>query len=249
MFRLFDCPRDVEIALRGQIMSIIRVESYNKRHCVLLKPKEYYLQSGITATTLLNTTAWFACFLHFTDNYSPFMDIIKLCSDVGYTVTIDHCEIPEDIQFLKMSPVENIHGEYYAVLNLGVILRASGVSRGDLPGKGPIAQRALDFQSGIMNGMLQPIINHDLHHLNPRTTSVHRKLSEVSNLFAHLDYDGVIRHEYTTEALTRRYRLSLDTELPEFVHSLRHSGLFHTVYNTSVDKILNKDYSLNCPLE
>jgi hypothetical protein len=249
MFRLFDCPKDVETALIGQIMSTIRVESYNKRHCVLLKPKEYYLQSGITATTLLNTTAWFACFLHFVDNYHPFLDVIKLCSDVGYTVTSDHCEMPEDIQFLKMSPTQSIDGQYYAVLNLGVILRASGVCRGDLPGKGPIAQRALDFQSGIMNGMLQPIINADLHHLNPKTTTELCDLSQVSNLFAHLKYKGLTPHEFTTEALTRRYRLSPDIELPEFVHSLRNAALFHTIYNTSVDKILNKDYSLNCPVE
>jgi len=249
MFKLFDCPKDVEIALRGQIMSTIRVQSYNKKHCVLLKPKEYYLQSGITATTLLNTTAWFACFLHMSEHYHPFLDIVKLCADVGYTVTVDHCEIPEDIQFLKMSPVENIHGQYFAVLNLGVILRASGVCRGYLPERGPIDQRALAFQSGIMNGMLRPIVNRDLQHLNPKTSHDVVDLSQVSNLFTHLNYRHVPIHEYTTEALTRRYRLSPDIELPEFCYQLRHSRLFSTSYSTSIDKILSKDYSLNCPLE
>lgn len=246
-FDIFKCPADVRAALIKQILSPIRVKDKWSKDMVILKPLEMYLQSGITITTVINVTAWLLCFTHLAITHCDAMeDIERRVRECGYLVTTANCDKFEDLQFLKMSPTMDVNGIYHAVLNLGVIFRSSGVCRGDLPGRGDIRKRAADFQSSLMNGMLLPIDNETLGHLNPGTTTTVTDPSLYSSSLYLTQFHNSARYAYSDEALFRRYDL-LPWELAELQYVCRNVGCMQTVYSSAVGKILLKDYGLDLP--
>lgn len=117
---------------------------------------EPHLLSGSTLTTLINNLACTTvgeCLNSCTDytliGGEP-VAMIAAVAECGYDVTMEKCERPEDIQFLKNSPILTTSDEYRPMLNLGVLLRATGICRGDLPGRGDINQRAAYFQQQLL---------------------------------------------------------------------------------------------------
>jgi len=250
MFNTFRVPKEYKKALLGQIRSPIRIDSPHKEMKeppIIIHPTELYLQSGITITTLMNTFAWMACFLNIRKILHITIDSIqKSCEELGYITTIEENLIPEDITFLKANPVLcTCHNEYQPVMNLGVIYRASGVCRRDLPGrrKTPIHERATTFQSQLMNGLTCTIDNTIISTLNPGKSSV---VTIVSNAQRNNLHTGKV-HSYSNDNLFRRYRAT-----PEEIDTLTiHShiqGFGTTTYDPLVSKILTKDYGLRTPI-
>lgn len=245
LFAAFRCPEEIRKALMLQVMAPIRIHNpHNRRETILLRPTEPYLQSGITITTVLNVLAWYTI-AHSFEMHA--LEPVSSAREVGYIVEYQPCSKFQELQFLKMSPMLDSTGQWRAVLNLGVILRASGTCRGDLPGRGPIGPRALQFQSALMNGLLSTIDYPPLSPLNPRTTTEVLDLRKVGGVLQFLELTGSERHSYNREQFYQRYSLSGD-EIAEFEGLTNQLGLGMTVYSHVVAKVLTADYGLSVPL-
>lgn len=170
----------------------------------------------------------------------------------GYIVTgfkgDDLCRKPEDIQFLKYSPVLDIDGTYRPVLNLGVLLRASGTCRGDLPGskRQTIESRAREFQFALLQGMY-PRTTFPFLETMKDSTGRHTNDKAVRRINNRLQYRidetaSAPVHHFSDEDVLRRYDLTpLEyTELREFSRATT----FEHTSSTFITKILKTDYGL-----
>lgn len=128
------------------------------RGALKFKPMTYFEYSGSLLTTLLNNVANLALGFYITQGYTPRSKVetvswietkLKTC---GWKCTLQVCSRFEEVQFLKCSPCRTIDGRWVPVLNLGVILRSFGQRRGDLPGRGELADRARRFNVGLVKG-------------------------------------------------------------------------------------------------
>lgn len=99
------------------------------------------LYSGSVLTTIINNYANLLIFFAFCKRCKDFSlctrsqlsETYRLAAqDVGYIVKCKVCDIPEDLQFLKHSPVLAHDGDYYPVMNLGTFFRGFGAVYGDL---------------------------------------------------------------------------------------------------------------------
>lgn len=243
-------PPEVAQALRLQMISPLRVYSRKQKgqkpQRVVIKPLSMYLPSGITITTLVNCIAMLCifwsvieCEIHSED------DIIAAAARVGYKLTLDAVHIPEDFQFLKRSLTCDTNGDYHVTLNLGVILRASGVCRGDLPGRGCHMRRALEFQRALMTGLLKGIDCSELNKLKPAAKDI--TISEAHFSFSTLACATSSAKTYTLYDLTRRYGLNAH-ELSELEHGMLSSGFGQITHSRAIEKILMKDYGLSLPV-
>jgi len=223
----------------------IRVESVaNHSNKVYLKPEGPILYSGSTLTTVLNNVASFHIMHSIVRGYDGTKQGVLIAAEkVGYLVSADYCDIIEDMQFLKYSPVLASTGKYRAVLNFGVLLRASGYCRRDLPGRGPIEKRARDFQAGLLRSTY-PCVSFPILEAMRKTAkgsadkySIHTdKLLEYK-----VDHDEEL-FSVTNEDLLRRYRLTPE----EYSHVLSLGELDYGYVTTAagVLKILTVDYGL-----
>ena len=178
------------------------------------------------------------------------------CAAAGYKVSVDEVKKFEDFQFLKMSPARDAEGEYHALLNLGVVLRASGCCRGDIPSvtkkkNRSIIEDAATFQSLLMSGMMSSFSHTYLEKLAPRgikrDSASLQEARKYSNALEMVDHKDEEVHIYD-DAIYERYELDA-FEINE-LHSCILESTFGTVaYSRAVDKILTKDYGLRVPLQ
>lgn len=257
-FNVFhDCfctPSEIKDALMGQKMLPIRIKDCNvPKRAVLLAPEEEYEQSGGTDTTILNTFAWFLAFFTMSENVGriqkyPVSGIIASVESVGHSVSCEECFIEQDLQFLKMSVVYDTSGNHRAMINLGVILRASGSCRGDLPGSGDISIRARDFQHNLMQGMLTGIDYAPIRLLQPAGTKYAKPLdlTSYSGVFYNVKPDSEV-HTYCQYEFYKRYNVT-QADICEFEELVARGNVGTTTHCRLVDAVLNKDYGLNCPL-
>jgi len=233
------------------------------REQVLLKAPCTKLFSGSTITTVLNNLAnicigyclstqdYSAC-----NNVKDVADIVERAAAIaGYIVTIEPCHDYSDVQFLKHSPVIDTEGRLQPMLNPGVLFRASGICKGDLPGSGSWEDRAAWFQAGLIQGMyprtdcvfldlMRAAV--DIPRRCPNRTQRSIDL-EVAKLTAHkvIDDDRP-RFRVTLEEFFRRYRL-VAYELEEMrLIATYGTGWAHAT--TGTDKVLMKDYGLSARL-
>jgi hypothetical protein len=249
---VYEAPDSVRNAIFGQILSNCRVMSLDNLHCMIIKPLEMFLPSGIGVTTPVNTFTWICIIIEWIDElYShgipDLHHLITTAERVGHKITLDVCTIREDMQFLKHSIIEDINHDYAAVINLGVVLRASGSCRGDLPGSGSIPDRARDFQHSLMNGLLRGIDYPPIRVLQPDG-----KLIDISSkITTNAQYDTelleTVNHTFTADAFYRRYRLT-SNQILQFEEELTMLGPGKVVYSEAASAILEKDYGLKCPL-
>lgn len=151
--------RDMTI-LVDQCKLPLRIHScVNKKRVVFLRPRVPKLLSGSTITTAINNLSNLAIALAIVRNYhSADPDIenpsmVDAAAQVGYILTgCKPLTNPNKLQFLKHSPVRDVRGNWKPMLNFGVLVRASMTCNGDLPGRGPILDRALSFQRGLLRG-------------------------------------------------------------------------------------------------
>jgi hypothetical protein len=206
------------------------------------------LFSGSTVTTMLNNCVYllFAMYLndHPLDDYSddaPSLEkqIKSRFEALGYIITIEECDIPQKLQFLKHSPVYDIHGELQPLLNLGVLLRASGTCNGDLPGRQSFYERASSFQHSLLQGMyprahwpLIDIMKDTAKKYFEVDTSAYTTKSQVDHEFHMLDEQVYLRYSLTP------------SEIVELNEIYGRSGYGEYTCLTGLEKILSIDYGL-----
>jgi hypothetical protein len=233
-------------------------EDIKNKMKVRLRPREPTLYSGSTATTVINNHANGMIGYEFSRAPSADEDALTAAAaKVGYSISLERCQLPEDLQFLKHSPVKNTHGHYWPVLNIGVLLRASGVCRGDLPGREPIAERAATFQCALLRGMY-PTTHFTLID-SMKAVVAGSKVSEVMDKFVtktvkHRAVDDVVINHFDDHQLYLRYRERVDDEgaaigcdssdIVALNHLLGGAG-FEAVHSSPASRaILKMDYGI-----
>jgi len=232
----------------------------DKRKKVKLKPNRPVLYSGSTMTTAINNLANLMICHSVVQVFDGTLESIKRGAQaVGYLVSgTEACEDFHDIQFLKHSPVLDSKGDVVPLLNLGVLLRASGVCRGDLPGPStiPIQEKARIFQSALLAGAYPrahfPLID-NMKKACAGATAQGKHLvqlkRQIETQFAYkvVDVDHPTIHVSAEESLFR-YRLTPceQYEVNELFGRAKFQDRFRT---PGIEKILLRDYSLSCSVE
>lgn len=242
------CPQDVMKAIWAQIYAPLRIDSYDRKSSILLVVLKAWLQSGIGVTSDVNTDTHFFAFVNVVDKLSTIRcieDVRSAYEDLGHSITWERCHKIEHMQFLKKSLVWTAGG-YRAMLNLGVIFRASGTCRGDLPWSGSIADRARDFQASLMNGLLHGVVNKTLDYLkgsgSVRELDVHKYVNAYND--GDLDVEVVVEDE----DMFRRYDLT-SSEIDEITALIRTLDLGVTIHCVAAHKVLLLDYGLDGRIE
>jgi hypothetical protein len=238
---------------REDIMELVRQcklpirlhNPHDKNEFVEFNTTRYRLYSGSTLTTIINVLASYLIGKALADHTFTEDDVEKqienCATSVGYTLSIQRCHIPEDIQFLKHSPALDVCGIYQPVLNLGVLLRLSGTCRGDYPGRGDIRVRAANFQHSLLQGAFPyvdtPFIN-NMKRVGAPDPVMARHLAPIFE-YKIVDPQIIV---LTTDALFKRYRLT-ELEILEMMEfSLSTVGQYTS--NSGANKILLADYEL-----
>lgn len=216
-----------------------------KRRCIL-RPVHKLLYSGSTLTTAINNLATFLIMKAFVEcRYDGPQSLIEAAESVGYVITLERCHLPEDIQFLKHSPVYDDTGVLRPMLNLGVLLRLSGTCKGDLPGRGDIQTRAESFQRGLLDGAYPYTQFTMLTNMKLAAGVSNEKVREVvAKILEYKVVDGKYpAYRVDPDSMYKRYRLTQTEILDlEIFSTLGYCGHFG---GTSVDKVLGKDYGLS----
>jgi hypothetical protein len=235
--------------LVSQCEKPIRVYSMeDRKNKVQLKPMRPMLYSGCTITTSINTFANMVIMfsIALSGDYSK-AGIERGALNVGYCITLEECPTYHHLQFLKHSPVVDVDGEVRPLLNLGVLLRLSGVCRGDLPGKGDLKKRAEEFQGGLLRSAYPKarFILLDVMSKHVLDTDL-----DLSHLFA---FKVVKNDEYPVfrvddDELFTRYSLN-PCEIHFINYGFGNMGYRESCASTGLDRILSKDYGLGCVME
>lgn len=248
-----DIMKDGMAKLVDQCMLPIKISNVNDpRQSVTLQPTRPRLYSGSTITTLINNLANLLICLAFVDQgrFNSDQDVISAAAKAGYIVTCETVDpnYPEDIQFLKHSPVRDSTGRWRAMLNLGVLLRSSGSCKGDLPGskKESLESRARKFQGALLKGMYPRVEFQLLDNLTQQTlTPEEKQIDKVSHQLYHKVVDQGDTFRVLDSSLYRRYRLT-----PSQIDTLNEGfgrGEFEESFaSDALETILEKDYGLKC---
>lgn len=167
---------------------------------------------------------------------------IEAAALVGYRLTTDVCVIPEDLQFLKHSPVF-VDGEVHVCMNLAVWFRGHGMFHGDLPGRGPLEHRCRAYNSEVAYSRLN-WGNHDLntafqgliikHTMVDMTKCVNAALTITKTIG---DYGAYI----PAESVCRRYRIS-PCRFRDLCEDVKLMNLEDVLYSDLIQTIYDKDY-------
>lgn len=133
-----------------------------------VRPRGRFEYSGVNLTTVLNNVASFgiglAIFIRWRSWHTrerTIADIPRRVKSAGYSVTVQVCEVFQQVQFLKYSP--SCENHCYPVRNLGCILRALGHCDGDLKGskRQSLRERAqrhyVSVVLGLTSGYVDPV--------------------------------------------------------------------------------------------
>jgi hypothetical protein len=218
---------------------------------VLLRSRnqEPHLLSGSTLTTLINDLACVLIVSTFNQVRYPSKENLEAAARrCGYIVTVEVCRTVQDVQFLKHSPVINTSGELEAMLNLGVLLRASGTCRGDLPGRGDIVLRARQFQRMLLQGMYPrahfPLLDAMKSHVASAVAPdklTGQILARIGT--SHRPPPSLTEQYFSSSEIGKRYGLN-DADMRELTQLLGGAGYGDTISCHAARVILLKDYGL-----
>ena len=227
----------------------------NSKRKIILKPRRKVLYSGTTITTNINNLANIAIGFALAEDRAYLPEHIASSAErAGYIVTVE--DATEDwylLQFLKHSPLLDINQDIRAVLNIGVLLRASGVCRGDLPGRGEITERARCFQHQLLCGAYPRTFCPFIDALRrPRggdslSTKSQELIAEaISRKFEHkvVDDEDEPPVHCTDEQLFRRYNLQ-PHERAEMLDIATKADVELHYSSPATDKIYQADYGLH----
>jgi hypothetical protein len=218
------------------------------KRCVILEPLAPVLYSGSTDTTAINTLANMCIAMALVDaqaeNRLTIDTIEQVCFDAGYKVTFQVCHCIEDMQFLKHSPVRDVCGNWQPMLNIGVLLRASGMCHGDLPGRGDIRERALAFQRGLIHGAY-PYTDFTLKDCMQSAVGVGSVTTAAADEFAYkVTNDKYPTYIVDNVSFCRRYGISaIDFEF--MCELFYHFSYGYSINTRATAAILKKDYDLD----
>lgn len=226
------------------------LEHKNLKVKLFLQSQDPLLLSGSTITTVVNNHAAINIYHQIIqDGAESAEDVVAAARKVGYILTVEEVPDVSKLQFLKHSPVRDTKGELHAVLNPGVFLRASGVCKGDLPGKAKegLEKRARTFQRALLEGMYPRISNPFLDACKKATgvNVVSTSFSSVvTKQLAHKTSQRESHITVSDDELFRRYDLSASEmfDLTEFSCS----GYSHFHNTPGLSKVLELDYGLVC---
>lgn len=232
-------------------------DPYDKKRKVTLKPKEPRLYSGATITTAINNLACILLGHAFaTNKIENAEDVVAAARKVGYIVTCEECRDWHDLQFLKHSPVYDMYGIIRPLLNLGVLLRMSGTSKGDVPGDKTetMENRAVRHQSSLLQGAY-PRAKFTLINNMKESCSRYEKASarvqkqidrQINDMFAyklHHEVHDDIFHVKSSEVFAR-YRLNA-LEIAEMECDFGRCGYGDHYASSATDLIYKRDYGLS----
>lgn len=195
------------------------------------------LYSGSVLTTIMNSFANLLIGLNFNGTVvtkQQFREtFIAKAEEAGYIVTVTMCNQPEDLQFLKMSPICDVHGEYHAVNNLGSCLKNFGLIPGDLPGRGQIEDRARKHVFGVVQGR----VDWGNHAVARAFVVCVERMMRVEHRVDILNTTILL----DDLSLCRRYGCTPD-EMYDLCHLIARSDLGYIVHHHLIDVIYNIDY-------
>lgn len=239
--------RDDLRVLVEQCMLPIRIHDIAEpKRRVTLQPWVPKLYSGSTMTTSINNFANIMIAVSIGECCAENeTQIIAAAAAVGYIITVDTCEVFEDIQFLKHSPVLDIDGLWRPLLNPGVLLRLSGVAKGDLPGSGDLKKRGMRFQSALLQGTYPlasfPLINR-MRRTAGKTDAVSLRVVNLQLAHGHFGLEKETFH-FHAQDVYRRYRLTVAQS--EHLDTVFGGATYGEQFSSeAVDHILKKDYGL-----
>jgi hypothetical protein len=232
--------------LCDQCRAPMRVRSAcNRKKFVDFQPLDYSSYSGWTFTTAINNCACIliCCAIAEASDLTPW-NIADIALRVGYQ--LEGCtplELMEDLQFLKHSPVWTPDG-WFPLLNLGVLLRATGTCKGDLPGRGPLRPRADAFQKGLLDGMY-PRVSFPLIR-GMKQVVAHAKVTKdvKQKVNKHLDWKVTgqpLQAVLRSEDVYLRYRLTA-AEIEFLDNEFSGMQFGNTANSSGIHKILTLDY-------
>jgi len=235
--------------LVAQCASKLRIISRtDPKRLVDLVPREPKLYSGSTLTTAINNVANISICMAIADLDQIRPELIAgAAATAGYIVTgVEPLEFPEDLQFLKHSPVRDSEGYWRAMLNFGVFARASGTCRGDLPGPSTMSllQRGKAFQHALLRGAY-PTVRANVIDTMRETYALDYSLDELSaSIVTPLEEKTRWTPSFKVDeaSFMRRYRMT-PADHEELLDFAKHGYGFSCGYPV-LDKILVKDYGL-----
>jgi len=210
------------------------------------------MYSGLTITTTINSVASMLIVRSIAkDKATTPLEIAAAARKVGFILTTDEAVTYHELQFLKHSPIVDSNGVLQPLLNLGVVLRASGQCKGDLPGRSsvPLCERARAFQQALLQG-LAPRCHYTFIDNLKATCSGPASIEAASRV-----YKDYIQHKFEgneeqdtffveSEEVFRRYGLTHQqgAELEEYAGDL---GYGRAYTGEAVSLVLEKDYGLS----
>jgi len=252
-----DMTKDL-LRIVEQLRKPIRiVDPSNKKNKVIIRSDKPRLLSGSTITTVINNLANVLIARCIADaNFdSPNFSIAAQAKRCGYVLTGGSaCEKLTDlhqIQFLKHSPVYCNKGSLRALLNIGVMLRSSGQCKGDLPGRGSIAERGACFQRAYLRGMYPnasfPLLRAMRAICASPSTSVKNELAATAMVQKSLLYKVTAKVDKTWYVsdfeVGLRYGF-LGNEMEAVTELMAHTGYEETTTSFELGVILGHDYGL-----
>lgn len=212
-------------------------------------PEWYYEYSGTTLTTMLNCLANVMigeqlAHIPYGSRKATCVCLEHLLKNCGWKVPFtvgDECERFEDITFLKTSPAYTVDGAVDSILNLGVILRTLGQKVYDLPGRGPMENRAYEFNSSLVRGfkhagdtslmelLKRKFRGESMHCVHESYTVNHMVGTDVGRIDDH--------------SLCSRYRITV-AELHCMLNTLEQAGFGDIIDTPASRAILKCDYGI-----
>lgn len=203
-----EAAEDFKVLVQQCQLPLKIISSRNSKWKIKIRPTGPKLYSGSVITTLVNNFANILIAFSLAEMVYLGPRSIELAAEkCGYVVTGTEPLVDfTHLQFLKHSPCVDVFGAVVPILNPAVILRASGVCEGDLPGRGPTEARARSFQRGLIHGAYPRLCTPFIDALN---TAVGVGPARTSQSFVH----KVLAGEYptytvSTQELFRRYALT-----------------------------------------
>lgn len=227
------------------------VDRKPQRTKVTLTPRGPVMGSGSTLTTAMNVFAFYLIAASIAARRATTEATIQDAAfNVGYKLSIQTCEILEDLQFLKNSPVYDVDGVLRAVPNLGTVMRTLGSCKGDLPhmGTSDVLERARRYQAALLQGLQShcsyPWLDSMRAAWGSVTTTLPKHLLTELSYKPYFSTDVKEKAHFTDADVFRRYRLTERDALDMHRYTTLRLGEYYTC--SAVEKILLRDYELTC---
>jgi len=227
------------------------------RRKLKLKPKvDPNMGSGTNITTTLNTiVAQTICARAGERRAETAGELAYSAATIGYLLDIQPLDDWSELLFLKNMPVLDTDGDLVAVIALGVLLRASGTCKGDLPGRGDLGPRAFEFQSGLLRGFYPTVRIPMIQRMKARFNAtigdaVEKRILDMT--FGKVDGDVVVEalrgkeptRDVSDESFLRRYKLTPAETID--VQDFFSGEVGQTFSSPGLAKVLLADYQLGC---